>query len=376
MLLRLGVRHIRRPQQESRARVYEWIIIGLSCSDLVSSTSGYFDAFTSVVLPNAQCTILGYFGTLGFLATSIINALLACYFLLVVKQRANDFTTFRRVGAALFLIVPDALTITALSTQSYNPILANSTCWMTSYEYECGVNENGETLMCTRGGTIALVLRYTTLLTVFLSSVLGIAFTVKVWWAFRTTIQRSSRYSFQAEVPSGETEQISTAAPSSPLSTAQSRQSTSFRRRKNKNRNEEYLQQVTTQAICYCVIYTNQFLWLVTAFVAMRVAEGDETNLPWQFFAVGKFFTFFSGFFNGFVYVLPSYRRVRRRYGKLSRWRALWSVIVDRSDDELAAMTPVTCVEEKEDAEAVVQEVCEKDPEVAPPVDHEDECVG
>ena len=96
------------------------------------------------------------------------------------------------------------------------------------------------------------------------------------------------------------------------------------------DRNQEYLEEVTMQAIGYCAIYMNQFVWLMAGF-ALAMAQIDP---PYGFHMLSYFMISMNGFFNAIVYIQPSLNAVYKRHNKMiSKMKALWFVIQDTPEE-------------------------------------------
>ena len=234
--------------------------------------------------------------------------------------------------------------------------------------------------MCVRGHPIvSTVLRYF-LLIVFLVSICGVIFTLQVWMSYRATIRRAASYQFErtssSTTPQGNSilgmSESSISSRKASSGSANSGTASTMRRcpcfRRDSttnrlststaastfNRNDLYLKDATTQAILYIAIFTNQVLWYIIAVVWNQVPvdeDNDDNNTVTAKYIVevlGKFFSYATGSYNAIVYLLPSYKALRRRYGKLGVLRTMLVLIMDnKTDEQLAAMTPVTEVEEK-----------------------------
>jgi len=240
----------------------------------------------------------------------------------------------------LALLLPHVLSVTAFVTESYNPLNYTPLCWLTPTE--------------TRGGRIAQYLRYTFHVCILLASLTSMVLTQRVWHTYRTIVHKSQRHVFGSSrnctggsslKAIGATVAATAAANSTTASTVEEGPSsqalqlnrgtstTTTTNTDQKNRNDDHLRQATTQAVCYCLVYANQFVWLIAGLVKGQIFGGSS----FAFTVVGYAISPLNGLFNAVIYMRPSYVRLRKEYPSWSSARALWITLLDPRNEPAAA---------------------------------------
>ena len=346
LVIVLATRRLLSPKSPSNSftinPVYLRLMIALGLSDVIMSTGS---ALTNIMYPEGlelsyqlsmgnttTCTIAGYLASIFNLSGAMCNAFLAHYFLLTVKsslRMESDFVVYSRVWLAAIILVPHAIGMTGLATKSFNPHEDLPACWLNEYKYQCGNDDDGLDILCTRGNTISMILRYSLLFLIFIFSMVAMIFTFIVWRTYRKIIQKSRRHSF---VATGTTDSRRRSMSSSSLPV---------------NRNDEYLREATTQAILYCLAYTNQTFWIVLSFATSNA--GETSRLIVLLF--GHSLYAITGLLNAIIYLRPPYVRIRKQAPKLSKMQALWLVVCDKPPEEDPNGVNLDTVEEQQHEE-------------------------
>lgn len=343
--------------QNNSTPVYQKLMIMLSLSDVVVSLGTLFaqltypeGAFGGTALSmgnTASCTYQGYISSMGMVSGALSNAFLSVYFLRIVHQQrgANHEGAFQRyfqVCTAIFLILPHSQGLAGVATESINPVGYASTCWFTFYEYECGL---GDSLTCSRGSNTGELLSYTVLLSLVAASAVAFVNTIRVWLAYRETILKVRRNFSMASVRLATEDETSrtTASRRNSFSMSASFRSLQHSSRHQRNQNDEYLRQVTIQAIWYAIVYFNQFAWVALAKILEVALPPDADMIP----AVVLCYLLqpTNGLFNAIIYIRPRFTRIRKEHSKISRTKALWLVVADVADDERGDDNPSTMMD-------------------------------
>lgn len=280
----------------------------------------------------ASCTFLGYFGSVFFLSTAICNFCLAWYFFLVVKKswrRSSDFACRSKFWSALIFILPQAIGIAGVLSESYNPLPYAPTCWLCKYEYGCDDDPNDASVynassfvedeekgQCIRrGNAITNYLRVSIMVAIMAMSLGAMYFTVQVLHSYRHRVFRSRRHVFESRSMSFSTP--STRFTTTPITT----------------RNDDYLRQATVQAVCYLCVFLNQFIWVLGGFLVGQLTDG-----VYLFSLMGYIMCPLNGLFNAMIFLRPSYTKLRGKYGSnLTRFMVVRYVIADTPEETIIA---------------------------------------
>ena len=340
----------------SRRKIFQRLLFSLSMADLVSSTAclmmplavpeylGYFAAVGN----HKTCAAAGFFMLVADKAGCCYNAYISLQFLLVVKWRykESDFTVTQAiVGHAVALLVPTAIDIAAVATQSINPSrVYNNVCVYDVSPWGCAVDGDED---CTRSNLVAegwfmrVTFGFYTLI-----AFVGFAATFMVWLTVRGTVRKSNAYRFEnqakesivkqqhpvresqatdsAREGSSSTRPIDpdfTEDPSTRSSTAPRRgsmmRSSSTDAAGNKAK-VDFLKEIRDQSILYSLVYLNAFTWpVVSVILASAYSESEHGSMHldpgiYAFDVLSRILFPLQGFLNFFVYTRMTRRQWRR----------------------------------------------------------------
>lgn len=272
---------------------YQRFMCMLSISDIISSTSMFFQQFLQPkdsggywsIGSDATCSLVGFFFVFGTTIISLYTAALAVYFLCsVVFNRMPSNAMQRKSGHAerfthvLCWVLPSLIAIAAAATQSYGFEPELYLC--TIYQPCSGVDEAGcvETEISEAYVTFAsLILASMHIGTLAICPLIGIVATISLYCYVRKTILRGQRYSFDSD-----------------LSMQQKQQ----------------LHDVSLQCILYTFGYLVCLGWIIGAIV--EIADGSPMPFVLHFF----FFLLapLQGAWNMFVYLRPRFAQLRKRF--------------------------------------------------------------
>ncbi|KAL7472028.1 hypothetical protein ACHAXS_012350 [Conticribra weissflogii] len=137
-------------------RVYDRLVFGLSCSDMVASVVNILSTWPmpegtpGVFLASGTtqtCTAQGFFAELGNMATPLYNASLCLYYLLLFRQGWTEDMIRTRAEPIMHIMpttVAFTISILGIPFQLYNN--SGWLCWIAAYPVGCQ-----QTGTCTRG---------------------------------------------------------------------------------------------------------------------------------------------------------------------------------------------------------------------------------
>lgn len=340
----------------SRRKIFQRLLFSLSMADLVSSTAclmmplavpeylGYFAAVGN----HKTCAAAGFFMLVADKAGCCYNAYISLHFLLVVKWRfkESDFTaTQATVCHAVALLIPTAIDIAAVATQSINPSrVYNNVCVYDVSPWGCAIDGDED---CTRSNLVAegwfmrVTFGFYTLV-----AFVGFAATFMVWLTVRKTVRKSNAYRFEnraRESTVAQQQQVresqatdtvrdgsSTIRPVEPdiITDPGTRSSTASRRGSsmrslstNASRSKsklDFLTEIRDQSILYSLIYLNAFTWpVVSVILASAYSESEHGSMHldsgiYAFDVLSRILFPLQGFLNFFVYTRMTRRQWRR----------------------------------------------------------------
>ena len=284
-------------------KVYNRQIIVLSVADLIFSTSALLQPWLSTpesTLPSAMgttasCTAVGFMGFHSSMSVALSNCTLSFYFLLRVAYGWQDKAIARRLeypAYAIAIFGPLVLGIPAVVTKSINPEHIMKVCWIDASPKGCMDPEND--LECIRGSFWSVnIIGNLSIFLVFCISMLCFCATYKVYRSVSDRIRASTNYSFRGV--------------------------------SNENMTRR-LNDVSTQAILYSLVYFNTFAWPILMVIAYTVflphdiggsnsssnSHHQSPDIFWVEFLVALFYPI-QGFLNFIVYSRLN----------LQRWREL-----------------------------------------------------
>ena len=333
----------RRGNGNSSNLYYHFLMVAIGVSDVSTMLGGAMlgtflypsdapNAPSFAVGNAATCSVSAYMSSIWFLAGTMCNFSLAWYFFLTVQKgwrHRSDFTSVRRVWWLVIVILPQTIAICAFASDSYHPLYFTTFCWLTDYNILCPSG------VCRRGRITSNILTYGLLLAIAVGSIASMVLTVRVWRSYRNIVHRLRQYNF---VRQSQSTMTSHRPPSSSLSATERQVITSTSTR---TRHDDYLKQATSQACWYCVVYVNQFIWLVFFFVLGRIVNEDNVGalFPWMILAVAIYPL--NGVLNTFVYIRPAYGKVRRAVQEVTRCQALYYILLDKTLQDIRETAPL-----------------------------------
>lgn len=329
---------------------YRRILCGFSCFDCPSSLVYPLQSF---LLPaetsqrvwaagnDATCTALGFFMQL-FFATMFYNGMLSFYFLLVVRFGVREEVLARRYEPwmhGLAIGWPLVTALVGLGMGLYHEFDVANGCWIT--EYPEGCDHVGSVVEC-QSATIAWIVSggwaFFFMLAIFINNTI-------IYFHVRNTIQRgrqrssstmgasSLRKSQAQEMPwtaisAANFKDFSTHFTTRTSTNTNTNTSTHFNTRASTNASSDSqlkrIVAVRTQGLLYVGAYSISFI----PTMCLRVMESqdftgsDEAKL-FPFLVLQAIFWPSQGFFNFFIFVRPSYVRIRQTHTEESRGWAL-----------------------------------------------------
>ena len=312
------------------SKVYNRQMIVLSVADLIFSTSALLQPWLSTpesTLPSsmgttASCTAVGFMGFHSSMSVALSNCTLSLYFLLRVAYGWQDKAIARRLeypAYALAIFGPLILGIPAVITKSINPEHIMKACWVDASPKGC-VDPNND-IECIRGSFWSVnIIGNAAIFLVFCISMLCFCATYKVYRSVSDRIRASTNYSFHGV--------------------------------SNENMTRR-LNDVSTQAILYSLVYLNTFAWPILMVIAYTVVlpheigggsssnTDDHNQSPdifWVEFLVALFYPI-QGFLNFIVYSRLNLQRWRELYPDRSYMWAFGMVLqADPASSTMASM--------------------------------------
>ena len=318
---------IRKDLQKSSP--YHRLIAGMSCVDLIFSTSCILQMFLRpkfLGIPGAignfaTCSFVGFFFVSGSMAVAIYSVLISGNAYLLVCRRWSEkaiATSWERKGHVASGILPLTLMIPAAFTKTINVPHLSSICVLFVYPQECFQNE--DEVECTRGGGLYFPMAVTFTVAVLLCSITSCVLTIKVYRSVKCTIRRSSQYNFQEQV------QNSDEQPNLPSS------STASSRKENKDNisksGQTQLDLVRSQTIRFFFAYLNSIIWPLLMIVVGNVAEDVDKAYPIRL--VSAMFYPLQGGFNMIIFCKPSINAWKRSQPELSLKEIMHAIVVER----------------------------------------------
>ena len=330
--------------KSDKKTTYRRILLGLSCSDLISSLVIPWQAFlfpkdTSqriwAIGTDATCTAIGFFQQFSF-ANVWYYAMLSFYFLMVVRMGVQERVMAKKYEKWMHLLSIGYPLITAFVGAVlgvYHETEIGHGCYVNDYPDGCG-SDQGE------ARCLSIYIAYVFGgIPIFLALVSIIINNVIIYKHVRTTIRQSQAY-VRSSLTAASTVSF---GPSS--------------RKERQDPQDRRIQAVAVQAMLYVVC----FLVTYSSSVCLKILESqsydavDEDRL-FPLLVLQAIFLPLSGFFNCLIYVRPSYLRAREEFPEESRlWhfrRALHGANVqptdepsDRAETEKEAVSEMVHVE-------------------------------
>ena len=185
----------------NRTTPYRRILLGLSCSDILSSIVYPWQAFlvpheTSqriwAIGNDATCSLIGFTQQLFFMSIWY-NGMLSCYFLLTVRFGVKDPVVARRYEPLMHAIAIGYPLITACIGAGmgwFHEVEIGMGCWVKNYPEGCGCNE-GKQGVCCQSEKIAWAVGGAPTLLVFFTILIN---NLLVYCHVRRTIQRGRQH--------------------------------------------------------------------------------------------------------------------------------------------------------------------------------------
>ncbi|CAB9502413.1 unknown protein [Seminavis robusta] len=350
---------------KSKPQIMQRLLFGLSLADLVTTLAFLFMPFLApqeeglawAVGNRASTTAVGFFFLAALMCANMMNMYLSIYFLLVVRRnwREQHFTQrgYETTAFAVAVLIPllDFVPGAIFGMTNTNEVINNFVSYNAS-PWDCMMDEES----CERpikGNP--QVWSYVGAAPFTMFSIICFACTFMVYWTARTTFRKSKSYDFTTSTTTNATtagnndptntrcrlagssmvqglrgdELTETGttqrerSPSTISTIIQSvRRSTS---RHNKTSGDRKANEVATQAILYCLVYTNTLIWPFTGgMLKTRPSAGDDRSgaqviyewhqdpaiyvlhiVFWMFFPL-------QGFLNWFVYTRIKVKEWRR----------------------------------------------------------------